>query len=93
MDIIIYARLFMHSLHTEQFHFEAECKVHSQKGECREANTLMDLRNYYVIDMDRGEHSRSRITMEKLRCYARGRSLRILRVCVESGRRWAEPSY
>ena len=51
----------MCSLHTEQFHLEAECKVHSQKGGCREANTLMDLRNYYVMDMDRGEHSRSQI--------------------------------
>ena len=31
----------------------AECKVHSQKCGCREANILLDLRNYYVMDMDR----------------------------------------
>ena len=46
---------------------QAECKVHLQKDRCREANTLLDLRNYYVMDLNWGEHSRSH-THTRTRC-------------------------
>ena len=36
---------------------QADCKVHTQKSGCRKVNILLDLCNYYVMHMDRGEHS------------------------------------
>ena len=38
---------------------QGECKVHIQKSGSHDVNILLDLRNYYTIDMDRGEHSQS----------------------------------